>query len=231
MTDPLSFEQLEAIRRLDTCTVSNAIESFGIRSRNEGFADASIRCLVSRFPNMLGYAVTARIRTSSMPPEGHTYPDRTDWWSYVLNVPAPRIIVLQDIDRTPGFGAFLGEVHGNITLALGCVGVVTNGAIRDIGPLQASGLHVFAGNVAVSHAFAHMVEFGTPVEIGGLRIVPGDLLHGDLHGVHSIPIEIAAEIPAVAERILEKERKVIGLCRSPQFSLDKLRAAVKELYS
>jgi regulator of RNase E activity RraA len=229
MTDSLSFEQLEAIRRLDTCIVANAIETFHVRMRNEGFANASIRCVASWSPNMLGYAVTARVCTSSPPISNRPYPERTDWWSYVLSMPAPRVLVLQDVDEKPGFGALVGEVQGNISLALGCVGVVTNGAVRGIG--QAPGLHLFAGNLTVARAYAHIVEFGTPVEIGGLPVAPGDLLHGDCHGVHSIPIEMAAEIPDAVERVLEKERKVIGLCRSPEFSMEKLRAAVEQLYS
>jgi len=228
MRDPLSFEQLEAIRRLGTCTVSNAIDSLHVRLNNEGFVDGSVRCLVECFPSMLGYAVTARIRTSSTPVVNRPHPDRMDWWNYVLTVPAPRVIVLQDADEKPGLGAFIGEVQANIALTLGCVGVVTNGAVRGIG--RASGLHMFAGNLAVSRAYAHVVEFGTPVEVGGLRIAPGDLLHGDHYGVQSIPIEIAADLPAAAERVSEKEHKVIGLCRSPEFSMDKLRDAIIELF-
>jgi 4-hydroxy-4-methyl-2-oxoglutarate aldolase len=225
----LELQQLEAIRGLDTCTVSNAIETFNLRLRNEGFADASIRCIFPHLPPMLGYAVTGRVRCSGPPPVGHTYFDRTDWWDHLLSIPAPRVVVMEDIDGKPGLGAFAGEVHANILLALGCAGVVTNGAVRDLQAVEPTGFHFFAGNVAVSHAYVHVVEFGSPVELGGLRICPGDLIHGDRHGIVSVPKEIAAEIPATAVRILERERKVIHLCRSPEFSVEKLRAAVKEL--
>src|SRR5262249_25509707 len=152
----------------------NAIETFAVRLRNEGFTDAAIRCLFPHFLPMIGYAVPCQIRCSSPPPIGHTYVDRTDWWNYVLTIPAPRVVVIQDVDTTPGLGSFVGEVHANILKALGCVGAVTNGAVRDLPAVEAAGFHLFAGNVAVSHAYVHIVQIGVPVEIAGLQIQPGD---------------------------------------------------------
>jgi 4-hydroxy-4-methyl-2-oxoglutarate aldolase len=221
-------EDFEAIRRLDTCTVANAIETFEIRLRNEGFADATVRCLFPHLNPMLGYAATAKIRCSGLPPDGRPYLERTDWWNHILSVPAPRVVVLQDIDRKPGSGALLGEVHANILSVLECAGAVTNGAVRDLPAVASMGFHFFARNVAVSHSYAHIVEVGVPIEIGGLRIQPGDLIHGDGHGVVSVPSQIAADLPAAAARLAEKERKLIGLCRAPDFSLEKLRRAVRE---
>jgi len=93
---------------------------------------------------------------------GYIY-DRTDWWKEILAVPAPRIVVIQDVDANPGLGAFVGEVHAHILQALGCVGVVTNGAVRDLNAIEGSGFQVFAGNVSVSHAYAHVFDFGGPV--------------------------------------------------------------------
>jgi regulator of RNase E activity RraA len=218
---------LEAIRRLDTCTVANAIETFELRLRNEGFTDGSVRCLFPGFTPMLGYAVTAKIRCAGPPPDGHSYLDRTDWWNYILTIPAPRVVVIQDVDKSPGGGGFVGEVHSSILRALECVGAVTNGAVRDLPAVQATGFHLFAGSVSVSHSYAHIVEIGCTVEVGRLKVQPGDLLHGDCHGVLSIPVEIAPQVPAVAARIIEKERKLISLCRSSDFSLEKLRRTVK----
>jgi regulator of RNase E activity RraA len=229
LSTTISANQLEAIRKLDTCIASNAIEVFDFRLRNEGFADASIRCMFEHLAPMLGYAVTARIRSSSPPPVGHTYYDRTDWWNYIATRPAPRVVVMQDVDLRPGMGSLLGAVHANILSALGCVGLVTNGAVRDLPEIDKISFQVFAAHPAVSHAYVHIVDFGGPVEVGGLGIKPGDLIHGDRHGIHTIPIEIAAKIPAVAERMLANEQKIIELCRSPHFSLSALRSAVKEL--
>lgn len=222
----LSFEQLEALRRLDACTLANAIETFHERLRNEGFMGHAVRCLFPQLQPMIGYAATVKIRGSSPPTTGSLYTDRTDWWDYILSLPAPRIVVVEDAAARPGLGSLVGAVHMNILRALHCTGVVTNGSVRDIPAAESAGFHYFAGSVAVSHAYVHIVEIGQPVEIDGLKIKSGDLLHGDLHGVQTIPIDIAPQIPAVAAKIAAQEQALIALCRSPEFSLQNLRAAV-----
>ena len=224
----LPIEDLHALHRLDTCTVSNAIETFQVRLRNAGFADARLRCIFQELPPMVGYAATARLRTGE-PPIAGSYHDRTDWWKSILQVQAPRIAVLEDLDEPPGLGAFLGDMHAAILKALGCVGYVTNGAVRELPQVRDLGLHLFAGNVSVSHAYAHIFDFGSPVKVGGLEVRQGELLHGDRHGLLTVPKEIAAEIPAAAARLRQAEQKVIEFCRSPEFSVEKLRQVVKEL--
>lgn len=228
MNPPLSHEVLEALGRLDACTVANSIETFHQRLRNEGFADHSVRCLFPRLKPMVGYAATIRIRGSAPPTVAEPYADRTDWWDYILSVPAPRVVVVQDVATRPGLGSLVGAVHMSILQALDSIGVVTNGSVRDIPAAENAGFHFFAGSVSVSHAYVHIIEIGQPVEIGGLKVQTGDLLHGDVHGVQSIPLEVAPQIPAVASRITAKEQRLIALCRAPDFSLGKLRAAVAE---
>ena len=213
------FKQLKA---LDTCTVSNAIERLNVRLRNEGFVVGASECRFPSLPPMLGYAVTGRIRSSSPPMTGRCYYDRIDFWRYVATLPAPRVMVLEDVDPVPGSGAFVGEMHAAIGLALDCVGYVTNGAARDLPAVEALGFHLFSGSVSVSHAYAHLTEFGEPVEIGGLKISPGDLIHGDCHGVQVIPIEIAGRIPQVAAKIEGSENELKRFCQSRQFSLEGL---------
>lgn len=226
MNPPLSDDQLEALRRLDACTLANTIETFHERLRNEGFVNHTVRSLFPHLSPMIGYAATIKIRGSAPPLADGPYPDRTDWWEYVLSLPAPRVLVLQDVATQPGLCSLMGEVHMNIVRALHCTGVVTNGSVRDIPAARSAGFHYFAGSVCVSHGYVHIVDVGQPVEIGGLTIRSGDLLHGDLHGVQTVPLAIAAQIPAIAARILARERALIALCRSPGFTLEKLRAAV-----
>ena len=217
---------MEILRRLDGCTVANAIERFHQRLRNEGFVDNSIRCLFPHLPPMLGYAATVKIRGSAPPIAAGVYAERTDWWDYVASLPAQRVVVVQDMASTPGLGSLLGVVHVNILRALGCAGAVTNGAVRGLPAAEKLGFHLFAGSVSVSHAYMHIIEFGTPVEVGGLRVQSGDLLHGDLHGVQSIPLELAGKIPAVAAEIIAGDQELIRLCQSKDFSLEKLRSAL-----
>jgi 4-hydroxy-4-methyl-2-oxoglutarate aldolase len=210
---------LEKLSQVDTCTVSNAIERLNVRLRNEGFISGAVRCQFPNLPPMVGYAATGRIRTSTPPMTQRCYYDRMDWWNYVASVPEPRVMVLQDVEHTPGVGAFTGEIHAAIGRALKCIGCVTNGAVRDLPAVEAMGFQLFAGCVGVSHSYAHIIEFGEPVEIGGLKIHSGDLLHGDRHGLLTVPREIAAEVPQEAAKILEEERELVQFCASPQFSL------------
>jgi 4-hydroxy-4-methyl-2-oxoglutarate aldolase len=227
MNAPLTAEEVESLRQLDACLLANAIEAFQERLRNEGFVDSTVRCLFPHLPPTVGYAATIKIRGSAPPTANGIYPYRTDWWDYVVSLPSPRMIVIQDVATRPGLGSLVGGVHMNILRALGCTSLVTNGSVRDIPTAERMRLQLFAGSVAVSHAYVHIVEIGEPVEIGGLKIKSGDLLHGDLHGVQSIPLDIAARIPAMAAKIAAKEKALIALCQSPDFSLEKLRAAME----
>jgi 4-hydroxy-4-methyl-2-oxoglutarate aldolase len=223
---PLTDEQFRAILRHDTCRIANAIETFRVRLRNEGFPQPGLRWMCPSLPPMLGYACTSRLKTSNPPPDKRGYLDRTDWWRDLARLPAPRIAVIEDVDDIPGFGAIAGEVHSAILQRLGCVGLITNGAARDLPALEEMGFGVLACEVSPSHAYAHVVDYGLPVEIRGLRIHPGDLILADRHGMVQIPLEIAAEVPAAAERQRAKEQGVIDLCRSKEFSLERLEAEV-----
>jgi 4-hydroxy-4-methyl-2-oxoglutarate aldolase len=231
MTHPTDIPSadLEKLRAFDSCTISNAIERLNVRLRNEGFISGAARCQFPNLPPMVGYAATARIRTASPPMSHRCYYDRMDWWNYVVSLPEPRVIVLQDSDHEPGLGAFVGEIHANIGLALNCVGCVTNGAVRDLPFVKATGFQLFAGRTSVSHAYAHITEFGEPVEIGGLKISSGDLLHGDQHGVVAIPQSIAAEVAEMADRIRHQEHELIEFCRSSRFSLHELSERMQNM--
>jgi 4-hydroxy-4-methyl-2-oxoglutarate aldolase len=178
---------------------------------------------------LIGYAATVRVRTSDPPMEGDSYYYRLDWLDHVLSVPTPRVLVIQDLDRNPGLGSFIGDVHANILRAVGCIGLVTNGAVRDVEAARALQFQMFAGNLSVSHAFAHVLDFGGPVQIGPMQVRPGDLLHGDRHGVQTVPIEIAQKLPAVARRMNSEEREIIEFCQSGAFTLEKLRSQVDAL--
>lgn len=227
MSTSLTPSQLESLRQIDACTLANAIETFHERLRNEGFTDSSIRCLFPKYPTVIGYAATLKVSGSVPPFVGAApYPNRTDWWDYVLSVPSPRIVVVQDISPKVGLGSLLGVVNVNILRTLGCVGAVTNGSVRDLHALEDLGFQIFAGSICVSHAYVHITKFGEPLEVGGLKVKSGDLVHGDLHGVQTIPSEIAEKIPPVAAEIIKRQNILIDLCHSKDFSLERLRAAI-----
>jgi len=221
----LSPEELDALRKITTPTVSNAIETFDVRPRNEGFMDSSVRCILPELGTMVGYACTATIRAR----EQEASPPPWDMWEAVRQVPEPRVVVIQDLDAPQPVGSFWGEVNGNTYKALGCVGTVTNGGVRDLDEVRELGFHFFASCVLVSHAYVHLVDIGVPVQVGGITVSPGDLIHGDQHGVLVIPHEIARDIPKAAAEVEQRERRIIGLCQSPDFSPEKLRQLHTEL--
>jgi len=223
--DPLDRAVLDELQAFSAPSLSNGIETFDVRPRNEGFADPTVRCMFPELGSRIGYAATATIRAAA---EGDRIPP-SDLWEHVLAIPDPRIVVVQDLDDPPGVGSYWGEVNGSIFTALGCVAVVTNGAVRDLTEMRAIGLQAFAGCVAVSHAYNHLVSVGEPVNVGGLEVRPGDLLHGDQHGVLAIPKEIAGELAAATRLVEEQERGIIEFCRSPEFSVDGLRARTRQV--
>jgi regulator of RNase E activity RraA len=224
----LTEGELDALRQFDTCMVANAVETFNLRLHNTGFTDASIHCLFKDEPPMVGYAATARLRSGEPPMVGSRFDDRGDFWNSILQIPPPRILVLEDQDHPPGRGAFVGDMHAAILKALGCIGYLTNGAVRELPAVRAMGIQLFAGSVAVSHAYAHIFDVAAPISVGGMEIRPGDLLHGDRHGVLSIPAEIAGAIPAVAAELQRAEQKVIDFCRASAFSVAKLGEVMKK---
>jgi 4-hydroxy-4-methyl-2-oxoglutarate aldolase len=225
---PEPDKTLAALRELDTCTVCNAIETFQVRLRNTGFADSSIRCFFPDLGPMVGYAATARLRSGDPPISGRGYHDRTQWWTDILRIPAPRIVVFEDMDRKPGTGAFLGDVHAAIIKSLGCVGYLSNGAVRELPEVRKLGIQLFAGELAVSHAYAHIFDLGATVSVGGMLVRPGDLLHGDRHGLLNVPKEIAAQIPEVAARLKRSEKRIVDYCSSPEFTLERLAAMLEQ---
>lgn len=224
---PLTRATFDAIRQFDTCAIANAIEHFRVRLRNEGFTLPGLQCVTGGTPRLLGYAATCRMRSADPPMTGNAYVDRTDWWETIHLLPLPRIAVFQDLDAMASGASTIGGVHAAILKAFQCEGMITNGSVRDIPAVSRMEFPMFAPAVSVSHAYMHIVDFGAPVEIFGLPIRSGDLLYADVHGVVSIPIDIAARIPEVASGIRAKEQEIIDLCQSSEFSLEKLLRAVQ----
>lgn len=219
MTQYLDQKELKTIRGWSTCSISNGIELFNIRPRNEGFMLPEIKCVFPELGNMIGYAVTAVISADS--PAGRRI-EPPVWWEEILKIPGPRIAVIHDLDR-PVVGSFWGEVNASIHKALGCVGAVTDGSVRDLEEVRKAGFHFFSSCVSVSHAYVHLVEVGIPIKVGGLTVKPGDLIFGDQHGVLSIPLEIARDVSRAAQLVEDWERPVIDYCKSEPFTIEGLK--------
>jgi regulator of RNase E activity RraA len=229
MPDALHPSVLEALKKYDSPTLSNAIETFDVRPRDEGYMGHEVRCMFPDLGVMVGYAATATIRARGRAPG-----DPEPLAAHVRAVPGPRVVVVQDLDDPPAHGALWGEVMATTYTALGCVGTVTDGCVRDLDEARTIGFHFFARAVGVSHGYVRTESVGEPVTVGGLTVGPGDLLHADKYGVLLIPAEIAAELPAAADRVIAAEQEFIGWVRSPEFDpaqLPERRTRMKDAFT
>lgn len=219
----LTPDEFEILRKISSPTVANAIETFDVRPRGEGYTNIGVQCFFPERGALLGYACTAMIH-SGQPAASKRLVSRTDYWEYVSRAPYPKVSVVQDLSAVP-LGAYFGEVNANIHLALGSQGVITNGTVRDLDEVRRTNFSVFASGVSVSHGYAHLEDFNRSVTVFGMMVRPGDLIHADQHGAVIIPNAIAREVATAARELELAEREMIGLCKSDAFSiaaLDKL---------
>lgn len=230
---PLTREQIEELRTFDTPTVCNAIERFKVRPNTEGFMKPG---MVMRLPidrPMVGYAATGRVSGAY---QGSPLANETlfGYYEQLRAIGDPSIAVIQDIDIDQSY-SFWGEVQMATHLALGCVGAIMDGGVRDLHRAAAFGFNLFSTRVNVSHGYVHMVDYGKPVQILGLVIQPGDLLHADQHGIALIPAEIAPQLAEACRKVqaingtfLERCSTAIRIGERP--TLEELRAWRKQLF-
>ncbi len=225
-TPPLPEDVLEKLRALTSPTVCNAIETFNARPRNQGFMGPEIKCIFPHRPAIAGYAATAVI-SARYPGAEKPRVTMNDAWDHILSIPAPRILVIKDMDYPHPIGSYWGEVMANITKALGCIGTITDGGVRDLDEVDRLGFAFFASTVLVSHACVHVADVGVPIEVGGLLVKPGDLLHADKHGVTNIPVDLAAKVPDAAKQVEVFERRIIEACQAPGATPEKIRDSMR----
>lgn len=207
----LTATQIQALTQFDTPTICNAIEFFGVRPRTEGFMRPGIRKVFANHRRVAGYAVTAQFSASRPPTEEQkSLADR--YYARVRTAPKPTLTVLQDLDPEP-IGSFWGEVQATIHRSLGCVGVITSGGVRDLAEVEPLGFEYFASCLLASHAYVHLEAIDCPVEVGGLTVPPGALLHADQHGVALIPAEVAPHLAEACRAAQHAEEPVLENCR------------------
>ena len=194
--------------------------------RGYGFTTKQLVCTNPALKPVVAIARTATIR-SAHPGDlsGTEARDLSNaYYAYIDAGPKPSVVVIQDIDEQRGYGAFWGEVNSAIHLGLGCVGLITDGGIRDL-PDIAEGFQMLGGRVIPSHAHVHVVDFARPVTVAGMRVRDGDLIHADQHGAVVIPHDVAAKVHDTARLQQRRERVIIDAARQPGFNAEKLRAA------
>ena len=220
----IQADVLAALRAVDTPTICNALElAAGTRSTS-GFTLRPVVCADPGLPPVVGFARTARIRASSASTQSadEMRRFRLGYYEYMATGPKPSIVVIEDEDAEP-IGAFWGEVNVAIHKGFGLAGTLTNGLVRDLGALDA-GYQVIAGAVGPSHAFVHVTAIDCPVQVLGLAIRPGDLVHADRHGAAVIPAELLERMPAAIDRVARRERPILEAARRPGFDMAALTA-------
>lgn len=185
----LSHADLLQLKRWNTPTVYNGWEQITKHNAGQdGFNREECRDFMPQMGPMVGYAVTVQIE-----PSNRKHAENTRAWSdyreYVASEPGPKIVVVQDLDRPNYVGAFWGEVNSNIHRALGCVGTIIDGCIRDVDEMHNAGFKALARRLCVGHAFSTPIRWGCDVEVFGRSIQPGQLIHADKHGFLAIPPE------------------------------------------
>jgi 4-hydroxy-4-methyl-2-oxoglutarate aldolase len=218
-------DQISTLAGWDTPALSNALDALRLRPFSTGYTDGSVRRITSGGLGargiLAGRAVTARMVAREPGEEGIPV---SRLHRAVSEMDGPVVVVIEDLDRPPGAGAFLGEVNGSLLAALGVAGLITNGRVRDVGELRRIPYPVYAAGLCVACSYMRLTEVGTTVTVAGMTVEPGDILHGDEHGVLSIPAEALPGIIAKAEQIREDEQKVVGWAKSADFSIPGLLA-------
>ncbi len=210
----ISKETLSKLAKFDTPSICNVIELFDIRPRNRGYMDARIKCNFPELPPIVGFACTASFRSDAPPGSGDAYGSISTQLEQFAKLPGPPIVVFQDLDDPPAAAVF-GEVMCSTYQGFGSVGLVTNGAGRDLEQVRALKYPVFTGSTICSHGYCHLLHLGLPVRVGGLVVNQGELLHADANGVTNIPIEIAGEIADIGGEFLAAEEMVMKYVKAP----------------
>ena len=214
--------QLAVLAAIDSPTVANAIERFRVRRRIDGYADRDLRCAFPQLGTMVGYAVTC---TADSTTEG-----RSDGagliglWAALEAAPKPAVLVIKDVGPDPRKGCHMGEIMATIAKALGAVGCVSDGGLRDVREVEAlGGFQYFCPGFVVSHGQPVILDVDVPVAVHGLSIEPGTLLHGDVNGLLAVPEAIAGEVAAACDAVRAEERALLDLITAPGFTVEKLR--------
>jgi regulator of RNase E activity RraA len=228
MSADLLKEQADFLRSIDTPTVCNLIEMVAPERRGHGYTVKHLHCPFPELPPMVGFAKTVifKARDSFGMGEAGYMQKRLDYLDYVASAPRPSVMIMEDLDDPPGYGAFWGEVQSNVHKALGALGVVTSGSIRDI-PMIAPGFQMLAGSIGPSHAFVHVVDFGIDVTVHGMAVKSGDLIHADRHGAVVVPADKIEAMQAAADKLARQEARIIDAARAPGATVETIKAAIR----
>jgi regulator of RNase E activity RraA len=214
-TNPLTPEAIAYLKTVDSPTIANAIEPFNLRDRTEGFIGGRIVCQFPELDFMVGRALT--VTMTNAPGEVATREGYWKMWDALASMEGPVVITVQDVSGEPHRVAYAGEVMSTLAQKLGAVGMVTDGAFRDVAEVRALGFHYFMKYPVVSHANFSIVSVGEPIELDGQRVETGNILHGDANGIVIVPDEVLSDLPDAVSRVRTTERRTMDYIRSAEF--------------
>jgi len=223
---------LKLMQSVDTPTICNAIEvAQGKRGFND-FTRGTMLCSAPEEGAIVGYARTAKIAAVSPPSEA---PEaikerRMAYYKHMATGPRPAITVIEDLDFPHCIGAFWGEINTTVHKGFGIAGTLTNGVMRDLGDVP-EGYPVIAGSIGPSHGFVHVKEIGTPVEIFGMQVNDGDLVHADQHGAVVVPEDVVPSLETAINKLLSTENIILDAARAMDFDFEKFSEAWSEFES
>ncbi len=217
---------LALLRKVDTPTVCNAIEVAQGQRGFDRFTKGTMQHSKPGDTPIVGFARTAKIAGLGAPTEDPAVirSRRMDYFRSMAAGPSPSAAVIEDTDYPSCIAGWWGEVHAAVHKGLGLAGAVTNGVMRDLDVMD-EGFPVLAGSIGVSHGFVHVVEIGTPVNVFGITVTQGELIHADRHGALVIPHDVIPRLKAAIDTVVANEAIVIGPAREAGFNIDKLEEA------
>ena len=216
-THTLTDADLSFLESVDSPTIANAIERFKVRPLTEGFIGGEVRCSFPELGPMVGRALTVTMRN----PCGRTASREGYWrmWEQLEATAGPTVLMIADESGAPQRVAYAGEIMSRLARRLGAVGMVTDGALRDLAEVRALGFHYFMRYPVVSHANFEIATVGEPVELDGQRVETGDLVHGDANGIVVIPWEILSELPDAVDTVRSAEAADMAYIDGDGFTL------------
>jgi len=220
---------LKVLQSVDTPTVCNGIEVAQGKRGFNAFTRGTVICSSPDEPAIVGYARTAKI--SALHPPSET-PEvikkrRMKYYKYMAAAPMPAIAVVEDLDFPDCIGAYWGEINTTVHKGFGLSGTLTNGVMRDVGD-NPTGYPVVAGSIGPSHGFVHVKEIGTPVEVFGMQVSEGDLVHADRHGAVVIPKYLIKNLAGAIEKLLATEYLILKPAREANFDFQMFEKAWDE---
>lgn len=218
---------LELLRKFDTPTICNVVELFEVRPRTAGYMDARIQACYPKLPPMVGYAATATFRSAAPPRSGNVYSGLSEQVAGFAELPGPAVVVFQDLDN-PVASATFGEVMCTTYKAFGAAGLITSGAGRDLDQVEILNFPCFTDGTICAHGYCHIVQLNIPVHVGGVMILPGDLIHGDRNGVTTIPNHLASLVAEACPEYVAAELVVFEYLKSGKLDPKGFAAAHKE---